>query len=246
MTTKTNLQKNIIFSAGGKGGGGKTTAMVSLVDFLKSENCPLTLIDADIENKVHGSLSHFFKEAAKVDITTPHGLDEFAERVLHESAPIVLADLGAGSGKYTFRWFDDMYEELKNVGVGFLTIGVVTSEVATTETVLNWANVLKNRVNYMIIRNHRNGDSFPSLEESELGQKFMRLAKPAVIDMEARLEDLQQAMDERGLSLRQAIEAPAETAGPLLSKAISKIRLRAYLSRIDAQFRRVVDTILPA
>ena len=76
---------------GGKGGGGKSTLMTSLVDFFHAENCPVTLIDCDTENKVHGSFSHFFKEALKVDITTPSGFDEFVEKVLCDNAPMVLA-----------------------------------------------------------------------------------------------------------------------------------------------------------
>ena len=115
---------------GGKGGGGKSTLMTSLVDFFHAENCPVTLIDCDTENKVHGSFSHFFKEALKVDITTPSGFDEFVEKVLCDNAPMVLADLGAGSGKFTFKWFDDMHDPLQEAGVRFLAIGVLTSEVA--------------------------------------------------------------------------------------------------------------------
>ena len=37
--------------------------MTSLVDFFHAENCPVTLIDCDTENKVHGSFSHFFKDS---------------------------------------------------------------------------------------------------------------------------------------------------------------------------------------
>ena len=173
MSTKTNNQKRIVFSCGGKGGGGKTSLMTSLADFFHSENCPVTLIDCDMENKVHGSLSHFFKDALKVDITTPHGLDEFVEKVFGDNAPMVLADLGAGAGKWTFKWFEDMHEAMKEAGVGFLAIGVITSEVATTETIFNWANALKDRTDYLIVRNHRNGDDFSWLEGSEPGQRFL-------------------------------------------------------------------------
>jgi len=232
-------------SMGGKGGGGKSTLMTSLVDFFHAENCPVTLIDCDTENKVHGSFSHFFKEAIKVDITTPSGFDEFVEKVLCDNAPMVLADLGAGSGKFTFKWFDDMHDPLQEAGVRFLAIGVLTSEVATTETIFNWANALKSRTDYLIVRNHRNGDDFSALESSEPGQRFLKVSKAPVIDMEARLDDIQRDLDKRGLSLRQALDAPAEIAGPFLSRAVSKIRMRGYLTRMNAQFRRVVDTLLP-
>jgi hypothetical protein len=76
----------------------------------------------------------------KVDITTPSGFDEFVEKVLCDNAPMVLTDLGAGSGKFTFKWFDDMHDQLQEAGVRFFAIGVVTSEVPTMETIFNWAN----------------------------------------------------------------------------------------------------------
>ena len=83
-------------SMGGKGGGGKSTLMTSLVDFFHAENCPVTLIDCDTENKVHGSFSHFFKEALKVDITTPSGFDEFVEKVLCDKRAHGAGRLGSG------------------------------------------------------------------------------------------------------------------------------------------------------
>jgi hypothetical protein len=95
------------------------------------------------------------------------------------------------------------------------------------------------------VRNHRNGDDFSALEQSEPGQRFLKVSKAPVIDMEARLDDIQRDLDKRGLSLRQALEAPSEIAGPFLSRAVSKIRMRGYLTRMNAQFRRVVDTLLP-
>jgi hypothetical protein len=244
MTTKSN-RKQCIFSCGGKGGPGKTSLMTSLTDFLHSENCPVTLIDSDIENKVHGSLSHFFKEAVKVDITTPHGFDEFVDKVLCDDAPMVLADLGAGSGKHTFKWFEDMHEPMQEAGVGFLAIGVVTTEAATVETLFNWGNVLKTRTRYLVVRNHRNGDDFSSLENTDAGQRFLKLSKAPIIDMEARLEDIQRELDNRGLSLRQALEAAPEIAGPLLSRSITKMRMRGYLIRIENQFKKVIETLLP-
>src|SRR6266404_8111448 len=65
----------------------------------------------------------------------------------------------------------------KRAGVRFLAIGVVTSEVATTETIFNWANALKSRTDYLIVRNHRNGDDFSALESSEPGQRFLKVSK---------------------------------------------------------------------
>src|SRR5258708_16884171 len=194
---------------------------------------------------MYGLSSSWFTAEINVVIPPRSGIDEFVESVLCDNGRMVLADLGAGSGKFTFKWFDDMHDPLQEAGVRFLAIGVVTSEVATTETIFNWANALKSRTDYLIVRNHRNGDDFSALENSEPGQRFLKVSKAPVIDMEARLDDIQRDLDKRGLSLRQALEAPSEIAGPFLSRAVSKIRMRGYLTRMNAQFRRVVDTLLP-
>jgi hypothetical protein len=243
MSTKPT--KKILYSIGGKGGGGKTTAAVSLVDFLINEKVPVLLVDADIENKKKGSLSYFFKDTPKVDIRTPRGLDPFVDRLVSEDIPIVLADMGAGSGKETFRWFNEMHGALHDDGIGFLGIGVVTGDSSTVETVLNWANELKGRTEYLIIRNHRDGDDFGYLESTEPGQRFLKASKAPIIDMEGRSTDIQIALTNGGLSLRQALNASPEVAGPVLSKYSSKIRMRSYVNRIESEFRKILDTLLP-
>jgi hypothetical protein len=126
-----------------------------------------------------------------------------------------------------------------------VAIGVVTGEAATVDTLLNWARTLKNRVEYLVVRNHRNGDDFGYLESSDPGKQFFKLAKPAVIDLESRIPDIQEELGNRGLSLRQAMEAPNDVTGPLLSKFTSKVRMRGYINRIEAEFKRVSEVLLP-
>ena len=58
-------RKQIIFTEGAKGGGGKTTLLSSLADFFLAESIPVKLIDADIDNKSRGSLSHTFQRHPK-------------------------------------------------------------------------------------------------------------------------------------------------------------------------------------
>ncbi len=62
MTDRKQVDhKQIIFTEGAKGGGGKTTLLSSLADFFFAEKIPVKLVDADIDNKSRGSLSHLFK-----------------------------------------------------------------------------------------------------------------------------------------------------------------------------------------
>lgn len=244
MDVSRTVNKRIIFTMGGKGGPGKTRFASSFVDFLDEQKCSRILIDCDIENKRLGSLAHLFPDAAKLDISTKKGLDEFIDCAFANPSEVVLADMGAGSGKWTFDWFDKMYGPVSEAGVKFLAIGVITSEYATAETLINWAEALQDRVDYLVVRNHKNGNDFDSLH-STAGKQFLEMSNAPVIDMEERLEDIQHELDKRGLTLRQALNAPAAQVGELLSKDSVKMRMRGYFSRMNAQFMSVLDTLLP-
>jgi len=52
---------------------------------------------------------------------------------------------------------------------------------STTSAILDWANALQNRVDYLIVKNKVAGEDFGYLFESEPGQRFLELAKPAII-----------------------------------------------------------------
>jgi len=238
------INKRIIFTEGSKGGPGKSTLAASLIDFFDEERISRILIDCDIENRKRGSLTHLFPEATKLDISTKHGLDEFIDVSFSNPSEVVIADLGAGAGKWTFSWFDKMYEPVSEAGVKFLAIGVITSEYATAEALINWANALKNRADYLVVRNHKGGDDFEALD-SEAGKQFLERTGAPIIDMEARIEDIQNELDKRGLTLRKALNCTATEAGPLLSKDSTKFRMRGYFTRMNAQFTTVADTLLP-
>ena len=238
-------RKQIIFTEGAKGGGGKTTFIASLADFFLAEGIPVKLVDADIDNRSRGSLSHLFKNTPKLDIRTDHGLDRFIGMVLDDNAQTVLADLGAGNSKETWAWFDQMHDSVKEEGIRFLAIGVCTNDSATASAILDWANALQDRVDYLVVKNKVAGEDFSYLFKSEPGQRFLQLAKPAVIEMEKRLTDIQQELNDRGLSLRQALSAPPELAGTILSQSYNRMRLKGYVNRIEKQFSEVIDVLLP-
>src|SRR4029077_10669905 len=89
------------------------------------------------------------------------------------------------------------------------------------------------------VKNKVAGEDFSYLFKSEPGQRFLQLAKPAVIEMEKRLTDIQQELNDRGLSLRQALSAPPELAGPILSQSYNRMRLKGYVNGIEKQFSAV-------
>src|SRR3979490_1699228 len=109
----------------------------------------------------------------------------------------------------------------------------------------SWIGLMPDRVDYLIVKNKVAGEDFSYLFESEPGQRFLQLAKPAIIEMERRLPDIQQELNDRGLSLRQALEASSEIAGPVLSKSYNRMRIKGYINRLEKQFSQVIDVLLP-
>jgi MinD-like ATPase involved in chromosome partitioning or flagellar assembly len=148
-----SANSRVILSMGGKGGVGKTSVMVSLVEWFDTNGIPAQLLDLDTENKARGSLSHFYSaRAPKINIHTPAGLDAFVDYI-SEGAPVIIADMGAGAGQVTADWFDSMYPSVAEAGITFTAIGVITDDPASVESILGWAAKLQNRVSYLIIEN---------------------------------------------------------------------------------------------
>ena len=119
---------------GAKGGVGKTSVMAGLAKWVDLNQIPAKLLDLDVENNARGLLTHFFGGSVpKVNIHTPAGLDSFVDQVA-DGPPVILADMGAGSGQVTYDWFDKMYPDVSEAGIVFTAVGVVTSDPASVES----------------------------------------------------------------------------------------------------------------
>ena len=146
-------EKRVILSMGGKGGVGKTCVMTGLAEWFQENSIPVKLLDLDTENKSRGSLTHFFGgQVPKVNIHTPAGLDAFVDE-LADGPPVILADMGAGAGQVTYDWFDKMYPSVAEAGITFTSVGVITADPASVESVLAWASRLRDRTAYLIVEN---------------------------------------------------------------------------------------------
>src|SRR5438128_1991753 len=226
-TPAVTATKRVILSMGGKGGVGKTSVIAGLTEWFQTNHIPVKLLDLDTENKARGSLTHFFGgQIPKLDIHTPAGLDAFIDH-LQDGVPVILADMGAGSGQVTHDWFDKMYPDVAEAGIGFTAIGVVTADPASVESVLAWAERLQDRVAYLIVENsvteHRD---FTYWQESEQAQQFRRVFKPAVIQMDYRLPDLENATRNYGVTLGEV--ASRTTQARELQKASLVMRAQSY------------------
>jgi CobQ/CobB/MinD/ParA nucleotide binding domain len=237
-------ERRVILSMGGKGGVGKTSLMAALTEWFDANGIPLQLLDLDSENKARGSLTHFFGERApKVNIHTPAGLDVFVDQLV-DGAPVILADMGAGAGQVTHEWFDKMYPDVAGAGIGFTAIGVVTSDPASVESVLAWAARLQRRTRYLIVENSISQHAdFRYWRESAQAMEFQRVFAPAVIQMDYRLPELENAARNHGATLGDI--ANRATGAPELQRASVVMRAQSYRRRVFAEFDRVKDLLLP-
>jgi hypothetical protein len=89
------------------------------------------------------------------------------------------------------------------------------------------------------------GSNFSYLFETEIGRKFFSASNAPVIDMEKRAQNIQNELVNRGLSLRQAIDAPPDVAGPVLGTFAARVRMRGYVARLEEQFASVTATLVP-
>jgi curved DNA-binding protein CbpA len=237
-------EKRVIFSMGGKGGVGKTSVMTGLAEWFDENQIPVALLDLDTENKACGSLTHFFTgRVPKINIHTPAGLDAFIDH-LGGAVPVILADMGAGAGQVTHEWFDTMYPDMAEFGVVFTAIGVVTPDPASVESVLNWSTALQDRVDYVIVENNliEHAD-FTYWRDGELAKEFQRRFHPAVIKLDNRLAELENAARNYGATMGKV--ARRATGAPELQKASLVMRAQSYRRRMFSEFDKVKELLLP-
>lgn len=238
------IQKRVIFSQGSKGGTGKTSTIVPLVEWYANKGIGCSLLDLDVENKSMGSLQHYFPQARKANIATPSGLDIVTDELMNSEHDVLLADMGSGSGDATHSWFDVMHEDILSLGIAFTAIGLVTDDPATVRSILSWAMRLQNRVQYLIVENSISPQSeFLYWREAEQAERFRQQFKPTILRAEFRLSELEAGSREHGVTLGQI--ATRSHAIPELSRSSLRLRAQGYRRRLFEQFDRAEALLLP-
>ena len=205
----------------------------------------VTPADFEGENRAKSGLHFWHKNAEKVDIHTRSGLDKLIDLALSGPNDIVLADMGAGSGSVTYQWFADIYPELAAERVKFTSIGVVTADPGSVESIVTWAVRLRDAVEYLIILNEleQPDEPFRYWYESKQAKDFAQMASPKVIRMASRRPDLEQAARNYGVTLAQIAER--KTKAPDLISASMVMRAQSYRRRMDMEFDTVADVLFP-
>jgi hypothetical protein len=137
-----------------------------------------------------------------------------------------------------------MYPDVTDAGIVFTAIGVVTSDPASVESVLAWASRLQDRVSYLIVENSITDQmDFVYWRESDQARQFQKTFEPAVIQLDYRLADLENATRNHGVTLGRV--AGRTTDAPELQKASLVMRAQSYRRRMFAEFEKVKELLLP-
>jgi hypothetical protein len=239
----------VLFTAGAKGGSGKTTAARLIVSYLQDHGIPPLILDLDDENR---SLSRFYPEAFRVDIHQEFAHDVLIEKATSGHYPLIVADLKAGTGHEVLQWFLEVpFEQLKKDCVEFLCIGSITSAPDSVQSFLNWATALENRVSYLVFKNLKDGDQLYDYERTQQAIQFQDRTRPSHVVIPKLSPRYQTELEIRSLTISEVlngengISARGNPLGPVLSSLMGRARLRNYQQVIYDQLDAVQEVLLP-
>lgn len=229
----------VIFTAGAKGGTGKSTATRFLITCLRERNINPLILDMDDENR---TISRFFPEAIQIEIKKKSSHDVLVERAMNGD-PFIIADLKAGTGREVLDWWLDVpFEELQAV-VNFICIGSITSSPDSVQSFLHWVSALQNRVAYVVFKNLKDGDSLADYDYSDEALKFKAKLNPYHVVMPRLDEEYATELERLNLTIAEVLNPGDKSIGLLLGKLMVRARLRRYQHNIYEQINPIIDAL---
>lgn len=230
----------ILFTAGAKGGTGKSTAARFLITYLREHGYDPLLLDMDDENR---TLSRFFPEAIQVAIKKKSSHDVLVERALNGDS-LILADLKAGTGREVLDWWLDIpFDELSDRQVRFVCIASITSSPDSVQSFFNWVSALRDRVTYIIFRNFKDGEYLPDYETSNQSLEFREKFKPLHVTLPRLDEEYVTELERLDLTIADVLSPRNKKVSALLNQLMVRARLRRFQQNIYDQFGPIIDAL---
>ncbi len=237
----------ILFTAGAKGGTGKSTATRFMITWLREHGVDPLLLDLDDENR---TLCRFFPEALHVEIKKKSSHDVLVERALNGES-LIIADLKAGTGKEVLDWWLDVpFDELQS-RVRFVCVASITSSPDSVQSFFNWVGALKNRVTYVVFKNLKDGDVLPDYDASDEALHFREKFSPQHVVIPRLDEDYVTELERLDLTIAEVLNssngksARGREIGPVLCRLMVKARLRRFQQNIYDQLGPILTTLKP-
>jgi len=243
MAKPQNPHVRVVFTEGGKGGVGKTEIAVNLATWYESKGIKPRLLDFDVENTEKSGFQNFMPRAEKLNIHAPGALDHFFEACECDDR-VVLADMGAGAGASTFDWFEKMFDESDALNIRFTAVGVTTNEPGAVISILQWADKLRKRADYLIALNAMRAadESFEYWHDEPSVAKFTQLCKPHVMQVDARVPDFQTELRNEEITLEDIIGG--KSVSPFFRKTMQIVRAKRYRSNLYTGFHLARSILL--
>jgi MinD-like ATPase involved in chromosome partitioning or flagellar assembly len=229
----------IIFTAGAKGGTGKSTATRFIVTCLRERQLNPLIMDLDDENR---TISRFFPESLQVEIKKKSSHDVLVEKAMNGD-PLIIADLKAGTGREVLDWWLDVpFDDLKSV-VNFVCVASITSSPDSVQSFLHWVLALQDQVTYVVFKNLKDGDSLADYELSKEAIQFRKKLKPYHVVMSRLDDEYATELERLNLTIAEVLEPKDRSVGPLLGRLMVKARLRRYQQNIYEQINPIIDAL---
>jgi hypothetical protein len=239
----------ILFTAGAKGGTGKSTAARFVITYLREHGADPLLLDLDDENR---TLSRFFPEALRVEIKKKSSHDILVERALAGNS-LIVADLKAGTGREVLDWWLEVpFEELQPLGFSFVCLASITSSPDSVQSFFNWVTALQDQVTYVVFKNLKDGDYLPDYDSSNEALDFRERFKPEQVVLPRLDEEYMTELERLDLTISEVLNATngksgrGKDIGPILCQLMVRARLRRFQQNIYAQLDPILGFLKPA
>ncbi len=237
---------SILFTAGAKGGTGKSTAVRFLITFLRDNGINPVLMDFDDENR---TLSRFFPEALKVEIKKRSSHDVLIERAI-EGNQVMVADLKAGTGREVLDWWLDVpFDELRALQVSMVCLASITSSPDSVQSFFNWVSALQSQVRYVIFKNHKDGEYLPDYDSSGEALAFRERFKPYQVIVPRLDEEYMTELERLDLTIAEVLNSSkgksdrGKDIGPILCQLMVRARLRRFQQNLYDQLGPILDLL---
>ena len=232
----------ILFTAGAKGGTGKSTAARFLITYLREHGLDPLLLDMDDENR---TLSRFFPEAIQVEIKKKSSHDVLVERALNGDS-LILADLKAGTGREVLDWWLDIpFDELSDRQVRFICVASITSSPDSVQSFFNWVSALRDRVTYVIFKNLKDGEYLPDYDDSDESLEFREKFTPFHVTLPRLDEEYVTELERLDLTIADVLSTRSREVSMLLGQLMVRARLRRFQQSVYDQLDPIIDALKP-
>jgi MinD-like ATPase involved in chromosome partitioning or flagellar assembly len=245
------MATKILFTAGAKGGTGKSNFLRFGVTWLQENGIEPLLVDADDEN---ATLKRFFPQAMTIEPRRRKAYDLFMNLAETGAHPLIMGDLKSGVGYEMLNWFADVpFNELKEIGVSMVCIGVVTSSPDSVSSFLRWVDFLGKNVKYLVVKNLKDSDAWgqkpeevllPEYDKTRQALEFRKLYKPAEIVVPALDPEYQAELERLNLTIRDVLAKHPKTP-QMLNSLIVRSKLRNYQTGIYEALAAHKELLLP-